>query len=146
MAYKFNKKKTAETEVSWSTNKKESYLPPGQRKQTVEEAFPELKVRVEVKRSVLNFVDKVKAETDDKKPIQNGPVERVNVIRVPQNRVISDYELWQSRRLYPSSEEESVAVVEEPEEDYDSYEELSEGDDNVEVYDASEYDRHGNKM
>ena len=146
-AYKFTSKK-AETPVSWSADKKsDSYLPPGQRKQTVEEAFPELQARVEVKRSSLNFADKLKAEAETKKPVQKS-VEHVNVIAVPKNRVISDYDLWQSRRLYPSSEEETDtnAIVEEPEDEYDSYEELSEADDNVEVYDPSEYDRHGNKM
>jgi len=164
--YKFTGKKTQGngrvTEVSWTTanDKAGAYLPPGQRKQTVEEAFPELKGNglVSLKRSVavpseskpLSFADKLKATVDAEKnsnSVGNTHIDNDDMFVMPSRKtvVLTDREMWQSRRLYPSSEEEDEkqAQLEEPEDDYDSFDDMSDGEnDNTEVYDPSEYDRH----
>jgi hypothetical protein len=161
--YKFTGKKTQgkATEVSWATanDKVGAYLPPGQRKQTVEEAFPELKSGlVSLKRSVavpceskpMSFADKLKATVDAEKmsiSVGNTLIDDDDMFVMPSRKtvVLSDREVWKSRRLYPSSEEEDEkqAQLEEPEDDYDSFDDMSDGEnDNTEVYDPSEYDRH----
>jgi hypothetical protein len=164
--YKFTGKKTQSkekiSEVSWTTagDKVGAYLPPGQRKQTVEEAFPELKGNglVSLKRSTvpceskplpLTFADKLKATTDAEKnsmSVGNNVIEDNDIFVMPSRKtvVLTDREIRDNRRLYPSSEEENdkQGLQDEPEED-DSFEYISDGEnDNLEVYDPSEYDRH----
>ena len=187
-AYKFTKTSERKpVEVSWSAkdNKSKSYLPPGQRKQTVEEAFPELIKgdRISSKsylppaqrnqlveedfpelskneviarnedRKTTTFVDKLKATIKnpiDKKKInyENSSIaseKNESIVPLRKPVVKTDYEIWQSRRLYPSSEEEDdkQAINEEPEDDHDSYDAVSDNEyDDIEVYDPSEYDRH----
>lgn len=167
--YKFVGKRENNTndktiEPTWSNDKTKTYLPPGQRKQTTEEAFPELKYNgltslqlktqsTEVedeKNTTLNFADRLKLLSKNESEGINTSNSTINdtagLVKLPPRKItfVSDHALWQSRRLYPSDkEEEDNKIIDEPEEDYNSFEDYSDVEnDEHEVYDPSEYDRH----
>jgi hypothetical protein len=164
--YKFVGKRENNTndktiEPAWSNDKAKTYLPPGQRKQTTEEAFPELKYNglasiktqsddVNEKNVSLNFADRLKSisknTTDGTNTKYSKSSDTVGLVMLPPRKTtfVSDHALWQSRRLYPSDkEEEDNKLIDEPEDDYNSFDDFSDiENEEHEVYDPSEYDRH----
>lgn len=163
------KEKVQEQELSWTVvgEKKKAYTVPGQRKQTVIEAFPALGNSCNTKPTFgLNFLEKAlnTVENDNKATViqmeKKAEEERLKVSNTCTSsentmfannshsnylKKVNDREknAWRQRRLYSSSDDEerkSYSTTPDEEEFFDDY--SDEENDEAEVYNAGEFDRH----